>query len=137
MQPLPGAEEGSLGAGADSEVDWEAESGPADDGRTVYTLLSRPLPPYALEHFFSRHGKVPEHCSASTGFRSLSSTRHLEQGQCTNSRGTCIHHLTAFADLAEETHRFWQQNVLNTLCYTLQVQKACTRPVSGKHAMCV
>ncbi|KAK9841804.1 hypothetical protein WJX81_004164 [Elliptochloris bilobata] len=42
----------------DSEVDWEAESGPADDGRTVFTLLSRPLPPYALEHFFSRHGKV-------------------------------------------------------------------------------
>lgn len=60
MQPAPGAEEGLLGAAADSEVDWEAESGPADDGRTVYTLLSRPLPPYALEHFFSRHGKVPE-----------------------------------------------------------------------------
>lgn len=48
----------AAGPVADSEVDWEAESGPADDGRTVYTLLSRPLPPYALEHFFSRHGKV-------------------------------------------------------------------------------
>lgn len=43
---------------ADLEVDWEAESGPVDDGRTVFTVLSRPLPPYALEHFFSRHGKV-------------------------------------------------------------------------------
>ena len=58
MQPVPGAEHWRLGPAADSEVDWEAESGPVDDGRTVYTLLSRPLPPYVLEHFFSRHGKV-------------------------------------------------------------------------------
>lgn len=51
-------QQGGSWLAADSEVDWEAESGPVDDGRTVFTVLSRPLPPYALEHFFSRHGKV-------------------------------------------------------------------------------
>ena len=43
--------------GAESEVEWEAES-PAPDERLVYTMLTRPLPSYALEHFFAQHGPV-------------------------------------------------------------------------------
>lgn len=37
--------------------DWEGES-PATDDCLVYTMLTRPLPDYALEHTFSQHGPV-------------------------------------------------------------------------------
>ena len=42
---------------AGSENEWEAES-PATDDCLVYTLLSRPLPDYALQHTFSQFGQV-------------------------------------------------------------------------------
>lgn len=42
-------------AGCDNE--WEAESAPTDDC-LVYTMLTRPLPDYALHHTFSLYGTV-------------------------------------------------------------------------------
>lgn len=42
-------------AGCDNE--WEAESAPTDDC-LVYTMLTRPLPDYALRHTFSSYGTV-------------------------------------------------------------------------------
>lgn len=42
-------------AGCDN--DWEAESAPTDDC-LVYTMLTRPLPDYALHHTFSSYGPV-------------------------------------------------------------------------------
>lgn len=42
---------------AGREGEWEAESA-ATDECLVYTLLSRPLPDYALQHTFSQFGSV-------------------------------------------------------------------------------
>ena len=42
-------------AGCDNE--WEAESAATDDC-LVYTMLTRPLPDYALHHTFSAYGPV-------------------------------------------------------------------------------
>ena len=97
------AKKGLLGAAADLEVDWEAESGPADDGRTVYTLLSRPLPPYALEHFFSRHGKVPEP-AASTGHRALILPGFFCRASASVASAPTFTHLLAIERLANLVH---------------------------------
>ena len=42
---------------AGCENEWEAES-PATDECLVYTMLTRPLPDYALQHTFSEYGPV-------------------------------------------------------------------------------
>ena len=43
--------------------EWEAESKmPTADGRTVFTFLTRPLPTYALEHYFGKCGLVDSVC---------------------------------------------------------------------------
>ncbi|KAK9804003.1 hypothetical protein WJX72_011888 [[Myrmecia] bisecta] len=44
-------------ASQESEAEWEAESGAVDE-RRLFTLLTRPLPDYALEHVFSKYGQV-------------------------------------------------------------------------------
>jgi hypothetical protein len=41
---------------------------PAPDERTLFTLLSRPMPSYALEHVFAKHGALewvrgPQRCT--------------------------------------------------------------------------
>ena len=48
---------GGAGPVAGCDNDWEAESAPTDDC-LLYTMLTRPLPDYALHHTFSAYGPV-------------------------------------------------------------------------------